>query len=308
MSDKILQNAAVVNNSLKKEEVKVFPTIGFDAIHQNHGGGWRLWTLSKRLDTTGKGWVLKEELRDAVSVLRLNPRVFRLWLADAKKIGLLIEAPDNARYYVVSPARAAVLLNCPKIGRPVAIPLRALFKKGWRSVVWAGYLTTLNGKPVSQKTKKELTRVAVRTQRRYQRKIRVKKIINIAEVAHTQGELAGLGEFDSRAIFQRGGKIVQRLPDAHLVDPETARALPVGRSRKEQARLNNALRKNSSATSFSLELGKTARCSRLFYETSKGAVSAARRLAKSDDVDVPFEVFAFKDFLRGVSVWQSITV
>ena len=308
MSVKILQNAAVVNNSLKKEEIKVFPTIGFDAIHQNHGGGWRLWTLSKRLDTTGKGWVLKEELRDAVSVLRLNPRVFRLWLADAKKIGLLIEAPDNARYYVVSPARAAVLLNCPKIGRPVAIPLRALFKKGWRSVIWAGYLAALNGKPVSQKTKKELTRVAVRTQRRYQRKIRGKKIINIAEVAHTQGELVGLGEFDTRAIYQRGGKIVQRLPDAHLVDPETARALPVGRSRKEQARLNNALRKNSSATSFSLELGKTARCSRLFYETSKGAVSAARRLAKSDDVNVPFEVFAFKDFLRGVSVWQSITV
>lgn len=306
--NKIPQKTATFNNSLKKTEIKVFPTMGFDAIHQNHGGSWRLWSLCKKLDEAGAGWISAQQLRNAVKVLGLNPRVFRLWLADALKVGLLIEAPDSTRYYIVAPSKAAALLNCPKIGRPVAIPLRLLFGKGWRASVWAAYLTTLNGKPVSQKTKKELTRVAVRTQRRYQRKIRAKKIINIAELAHTQGELVGLGEFDTRAIYQRGGKIVQRLPDAHLVDPETARALPAGRSRKEQARLNNALRKNSSATSFSLELGKTARCSRLFYETSKGAVSAARRLAKSDDVNVPFEVFAFKDFLRGVSVWQSITV
>jgi hypothetical protein len=269
--------------------------MGFDAVHTKHGGAWRLWVLCKKLDENGCSSVDIHDLKRAVDELGINPRCFRLWMADALALGLFVEGAG--RYWLTSAGKAARLLGCPDIGLPAAVSLKMLFRKGWKAVLWAGYLATLGGRPVSQRTKQTVTRVQVRTQRRYQKVIEVKRIKNVAEVDAPRDAFGGLVEFDARVIYKSGDKLMQRLPDSLLVGSETARSLPKGRTRKIQKQLSSC----------SLGRGKP-NCFRLFYGSDKSANGAARRLAKSDDYDKPLEVFTHIKHEIGVNTWQSVRI
>lgn len=285
-------------SALQSGEVKIYPRMGLDAVHTKHGGAWRLWALCKKLDKVGAGSVDIHDLKLAVNELRINPRCYRLWLADALELGLLIEGVG--RYWTAGASKAAKLLGCPEIGLPAAVPLKALFKKGWRCALWAGYLATLNGRPVSQRTKQTVTRVQTRTQRRYQQSIPVKRITNIAEVDAPRSAFDGLVEFDGRVIYKnkRDNKLMQRLPDTIVVDSDIARSLPKGRTRK----INKQLK-----TSCSLGRGNF-QCVKLYYESDKSAIGAVRRLANSDSYDKPSEVFRHVSHDSGVNLWQSIRI
>jgi hypothetical protein len=281
-------------SALQPNEAKIYPLMGINAVHMKHGGCWRLWVLCKQVDEAGSGSVDIHDLKSAAVELHINPRCYRLWLADALELGLFVEGAG--RYWMAGAAAAAKLLGCPEIGRPASVPLKALFKKGWRSVLWAGYLVTLGTRPVSQRVKRDITRVGVRTQRRYQKALPIKRIKNISEVDAPRSAFAGLLEFDSRTIYESGGKLYQRLPDTIVVS-DSAKTLPMGRTRKIQKQLG---------TSCSMGRGKADCCVRLFYETAKGAQSAAKRLRKLDEF--PFEVFAHIKNDGGKNSWHSVTV
>ena len=290
-------------------DIKLWPKVGLAAINSNNGGAWRVWALAHGINgTRGKqqtGKVTKAELRAVMDRLEVEPRNRQRWIAEAVHMGLL--RPYRDLYYLAGLARAAVRLGCGKVGTPAIIKTPDLFKKGWRSKVWAGYLARAGekGLRVSQSTKEKLTGFKCKTQQNYQKQIKHKKIRNYARTETPASELSG-NPFIDGGKFEDGKKekIIQRLPDQLVISLDEAKTSRPGRSRKAQKQMNASLLS---------DVGNQT-VTRLFHETSKGIERTRAKLEKAKDTppwEVPAELFELKkvcNHTNQTNIWTPIAL
>ena len=147
--------------------------------------------------------------------------------------------------------------------------MQALFKKGWRSVLYeaamAGLPAVRRGTPLSRERLRTVTGLARSTQRRHEKRAGTKILRNVAETSITADYLPGLREFElSNTLFEHEGKIYKRLPDSR----QPAKARRVGYSRSKH--INALLRLVTKA-------GRDLSCKRVYCSNLAAAVSAYRQ-------------------------------
>lgn len=284
------------------ERVKVYPTIGL-AAKRKHSGAWRAWVFASNLDG-GEGRVDVSELRDELAAQGVHPETARRWINSAVAIGLFSRA--GKRLYKLGVVKVAYLFGVENIGRPVYLDASKLIGKGWRSYLWAAYNASLNGRPMSQRTKKHLVGVSTRSQRRYQSRVGgVRRNYCKSELSSKFLEVVRQlhpGAFNWRGVC------AWQLPDIRTVDPSIAQLARRGSQRKYQSRL----------TCLFGQLGKKSidgKRVRLFHAGEavnvQGARDAAKRTAQRagrERMDVQ-EVYHLVDTRRrGRNVWGCVAV
>lgn len=277
--------------------VKIWPVVVLTSITTRHGGGARVWALAKAIDHQGSGKVSRPDLWAFIDHLGIGGRKRRRWLRDALDLGLLREHDDI--YYLAGWGPGAVALGCHQVGRPATVSALSLTSAGWRSHVWGAFISTLNGRPMSQETMAEITTIDPRTQRNYQAAIPMSTRRNYAEIDLPGDHVDGLREHGrSSAFVGRDGRVIYRLPDQREVPNFIAQAQPKGRSRKAQKQVN---------ISFSVEREPNF-VMRLFHETHRGVEAAIRKLSRADipPWSQPAEVFELLFAGRTTNLWQPV--
>lgn len=317
--------------------VKVYGGLHIAAWQANHSGAYRLYVLAKVKDDTGSGAIKKADLKAAADALKINERNYWRWLADAEKIGLISRWPNLPDSFIlVSHEKAAAILFSlaatswaadPKtkdIPRPAIygrmekhraeIELKALFRKGWRGLIWQAFYKSHFEKiytdrfghvkthieKISQNKLSELTGVAPATQRLLQQGMTISP--NYALTGLPVDQLAGIKEFGLMPAPQKfynmeteEWEITRRIPDTRKAG-KAIKAGNVGRSRKIQKFLNNPYQNSLCiyARAAKFELGKI---NRLIYSTKvPGHIAKAERVLQTiyKRPDDPNEVYIYK--------------
>jgi len=282
-------------------DIKAWPLVILAGMRSNHGGSARLYFLIRALDKPGRGLVKRADLFAYLAELAVDTRQRRRWLRDALDLGLLAEKGLHGEpvYFYPSLGRAALLLGCDRVGKPAELRAAELARSGWRAVVWAGFLATLNNKPMSQEQKAALTGIAPRVQRLYQAAIPGQVQKNFAYTTFTPEQVAGVKELQGRAVFvSHSGRVLQRLPDTRIVPLSVSRSLARGRSKKAQAMINQSLSQGRQGQEIII---------RLFCESPKQTKASQARL-KGDAIP-PWEVQeVFEHLTTGprAAMWQAI--
>jgi len=218
-----------------------FPRIGIAAMRGNFGGAWRLWLITKNLDNEGRGAIPSSALLTYADYLRLNSRTLHRWHNVAGDLGLIhnVTRKSGERWVVItSHEKAAFALGCMHVDRRQAIiPAKALVSTGWRAIVWAGFIATLPGRPISRNKLREITGVPKSTQRNYEKNAGVRRIPNYILSDMTDDFLPGIREFERPHAFkywdneQKNWVVAWRGPD-HRDASNVAECGVRGRSRK----------------------------------------------------------------------------
>jgi hypothetical protein len=214
--------------------------------------------------------------------LGVNPQTFSRWLASALRCGIF-EKVNGEILRIHSQQQVLRILGGREIDKTkVIIPLRSLFKNGWRARVWAAYLkANHNGKPISQKKLEEITGVPVRTQKNLMRYVASRRQIGITD--RPAEHITGMNEYASRGkafVFidpQRKNERVAaiHLPSVKTVSNKYARMAPAGRHTAILADLQrHGLACAHWLLSFQQADNRTV--NRLFYSTPKQRKTAAR--------------------------------
>lgn len=227
------------------EWVKFWPLLMLKALQVKHSGAIRVYFLARALDVEGQGKVERVDLLDYLKTLKVDTRQRQRWLRDALDLGLFVshrKKDESIHYEIIGLSRAAIILGCEKIGRPAGVPARRLVRMGWRAYVWAGYLTTLRERPVSQVKKAAATGVDERTQRNYQKSLGNRRG-NFSRTNYSPDHIGGLQEINGFHLIKstKGRGVYQKLPDIRTVPVFAARMGLKGRSRKVQKLINATL-------------------------------------------------------------------
>lgn len=163
--------------------LSLWPVLAFRAYQKGYSHGFRLWTLARALDGKGSGKVKSLELRHAAGEVGLSTRDYHRYLRSAKKAGMLtsIQVKSQTYYLILSTQKTALAMDCYYIGaRRAKLPIGEFFKRDWLSLVWAGWIATLQGKPMSRDKMHALTGVSQRTQRLYEKARGITALIHYA--------------------------------------------------------------------------------------------------------------------------------
>ncbi len=193
--------------------VKVYPDIAIGLLRREQVAAGRLWLLLQALDANGRGWIEEQVARCWFASKRAplrfcGVRQLRNLLARGEA---LFWQRENGRIWLRSVAKVAFSLQVPKLQmRPVAIPLRVLQQKigTVRAHLYATFHSsrshaTHGEKPIARETVARLTRVQPRTQRRYERKAKVKRQVHYAIGGQaTAVNLQARGWQQGQATFQ----------------------------------------------------------------------------------------------------------
>ena len=163
---------------------EIWPLMGIHSQDTKHGGAWRLSVLFKALDPNGSGKIERAQLESvAIEQMKVKRSTFFNWLADAKKAGIFSTSKGKDDYlYLASQEKQAAIYLCNSIDRrKVVIPLKLLFRPGWKKIVFAAYIkanhhakigytnkmqAVYRGNVVSEKTIEQVTGIQPRQQRR----------------------------------------------------------------------------------------------------------------------------------------------
>lgn len=297
-------NDIVAENSGNDQncKIRIWPLFLISAVRSQHGGAARLYFIARSLDKKGTGSIDRKDLYEFTDRLGIDPRQRRRWLKDAFNSGLLRRYKRHFVY--CSLAKAALILGVDHIGKPVKVDSQGLVSHGWRSLVWDGYLATLNSRPVSQAQKEKITGVHPRVQRLYQAGGQSTRRYNFATVRGLKpDQIQGSAEVTNRHIFiSRRGKIVQRLPDTRVVGFGLVGQCPRGRSRKVQKWIN-------SHRALSLEGQRlSGRIYRLFHEAQEGIYSTLRQMARDNCPPwlQPQELFKLSTVKATANNWEAL--
>lgn len=195
---------------MKRKTLKAtfYPLMLIHAQDTKHAGAARLHVLAHTIDHEGcnhlygeckggSGKIERARLEAEALALGVSRSTFYDWLADARKAKIL--NGEGEYLYYASREKLSVILFCNSIDKSQAIiPLKLLFKPGWKSIVWAAYLKAnhhhkkkgcnnkmqpvYKGNMISAGTLKDLTGVPDRAQRRYKKYVRSKQNISITTI------------------------------------------------------------------------------------------------------------------------------
>ena len=277
------------------KSLKIWPGLGLAAIHSNCGGGYRVYSYAKTLglDIGGRGYVYRAELQNHLRDLGINSRLIRRWISEAINSGLLVPGKYST-YHLVSLGKAALLLDCKHIGQPAIVNQNDLIKKNWRAIVWGGILSTMQ-RPVSQKTKRQITGIPERSQRYYQAQIPKDSLVVIKNIVKTNlpvDHLVGLREAGRSSAFTYHDRVYYRLPD--IITTNVAKAWNRGRSKKIQKFINSFLAERVQENS------------RIFFNSDRGIQNALRNCDGDEDIH---EIFKLVNTINvNFNIWSPITV
>lgn len=296
-SDKLITKANRKPAQRKKAKTaEIWPLMGVHSWDTKHGGAWRLSVLFSSLDHNencdhaagvcygGSGKIEREALEAAAIELGVKRSTFYLWLADAKKFGIF--SGDGKYLYMASQQKIAEILFCNTIDqRKAIIPLKLLFKAGWKDIVWSAYIkVNHNKKNISDKTLEGITGVPQRTQRRLNTNVKVKKNFAQTQVDGTTGNLAAAKDNSQHKgyfIFNR--KVAYTLPARRSVNDTYAKSSGKGRRYVILAKLNKlsvyGLYENGNHPFYSLQQATNSETdlTKLFYENNKKDTKQAAR-------------------------------
>jgi hypothetical protein len=235
------------DNHAKYEGIKVIPLIALGAIENKLTGAYRIWQLARYIDRhDGSGRVSSGDLRGLLDDLEVHKRTQRRWIAEAVRVGVVIE-DKNDGYRYISAGKAGARLGARNIDRAVVLPggPGELTGKGWRSNVWAAFLGGHNGgnpNPKSQETYETITGVSPRVQRNYNAQIDgIKQRSNWACFGSSGGRLEAVRSDLGLDIFEgRDGKLLQHLPYITTIDSGKAQGWKKGRTRKYREQFKQA--------------------------------------------------------------------
>jgi hypothetical protein len=236
--------------------IKVYPDMAIGLLRQEHVAAGRLWLLLQAVDTAGCGWIEEKQARQLFTGKRASLRFcgvrqLRNLLAQGEQ---LFWVRQNGRIWLRSVAKVAFALEVSRLKmRPVALPVDVLRQKigTVRAHLYATFHSSRTRpsdakKPIARTTVARLTQVKPRTQRRYERKARVKRQAqfaiggqattdNLQARAWEQGQAAfQFKDFNGQQGPQGKSYVAWQLPNSY-VGPHAHE--PKGR----QKRINRAL-------------------------------------------------------------------
>lgn len=236
--------------------IKVYPDIAIGLLRQELVAAGRLWLLLQAADVQGRGWLDEKAARHLFSDKRAALRfcgVRQLRNLIGRGNGLFWTR-ENGRIWLRSAAKVAFALGISRLQmRPVAVPVRVL-KQKIGTVRAHLYATFHSGRskanrannPIARTTVAKITQVQPRTQRRYERKAKVKQQCHFAigrqataENLQARGWQQGCATFQFKDFKGKQGQagrsyVAWQLPNSY-VGPHAQ--LPKGR----QKRINRAL-------------------------------------------------------------------
>lgn len=191
--------------------------MGIRSQDTKHAGAWRLHVLAATLDrqqnatddpSRTHGRIERDTLEAAALSLGVKRATFYTWLADAREWGIL--SGRGEYLYLASQEKLSQILLCNSIDEHKAIiPLKLLFRPGWKGLVFAAYLKANHherigytaklqpvhrGNVISAKTLEDLTGISPRTQRRYKGFIKTRPNIGITDIPGDRETAAKLNE------------------------------------------------------------------------------------------------------------------
>jgi hypothetical protein len=229
------------------QRLKIRPLMGLTAMRNGAGDAWRLWIIAKNLDVNGRGSIESEKLLSFANYLQVHPKSYRRWLSHTESLGLITPCTHKAAdlWLILSSQEiAAKKIGCFYVGqRPVSIPAQVLVDNGWHAWIWASYITTHRGRPISRSKLREITGVPESTQRQYETSLGVKRkenyIISNRPIDHLIGVQENLHSHDLPFWDKENKRLVVawRGPDSRDAS-KFAYCLNRGRSRKINKKLD----------------------------------------------------------------------
>ena len=307
----------------------IWPLMGVHSWGTKHGGAWRLHTLAATLDHNencnhaenicngGSGKIERATLEAAAQALGVKRSTFFSWLADAREWGIL--TGEGKFLYLTSQAKLAKIFLCNNIDSYKAIiPLKLLFKPGWKDIVWAAYTkVNHNNKLISEKKLEDITGVPTRTQQRLKTHVKIKKQTAITQIDGTSANLQAAKDNGRRKgyfVFNRN--VAYALPARRSVSDKHSK---IGARGRRLAIINSikhdevyGLFNNGNYPSL-FELPQQATNGetiiRLFNETEKQIKKAGRILQAQQRVkNDPHEIYIKRPGKYRIGTWDVCTL
>ena len=232
--------------------VVVHPTLLLSILKEKLEAPGRVWLLLRAIDSQGRGWLVLEDVRHLLTAKDSAWRIcgwrrLRQLLHQGEDV--FWERDKKDRLWLKGAHRIAYTLNSGRLkGFPVELPVGELLSgiQATRAAFYASFHGGRDQKPISRQTLTEVTGIAERTQRSYDRVARVRRQLNIAvgerytqEKAQERAWTQGRGVFrfvDTNGLQgrERQEYIAWHLPNSYAVHYHH-------RSRGMRKRLNRKL-------------------------------------------------------------------
>lgn len=216
------------------DTLRIHPQTIIAAKRKNLGGAIRLFTIAKNVNSYG--WLPLAELKAAAYSVGVSKSSYYNWLQDAYEAGFMRYVCDNHKRELVflsSYAEVYTILELDFLDKQaVTVPARDLFKPEWFSLVWESWnAANFNGKVISQDTKQKLSGIPASTQRRLDRKARIKRIRNyVITDAPADNVQLWREHSNRRGVFTIGKFVAFCIPSISVVET-SSRAQPTGSKR-----------------------------------------------------------------------------
>ena len=167
--------------------VAVYPSLLLATLKQDQAAAGRVYLLLRYLDTTGRGWLPVDEIRERLTRKGSPLKVMgwrRLRQIFNQGEGVFWERDSQGRLWLRSALRIALELDCDRLrGKRVELPIKTLL--GGIGTVRAHFYASFHSgrntdNPISRDTLENITGLSPRTQREYDRIAKVKRHQNIA--------------------------------------------------------------------------------------------------------------------------------
>ena len=203
-------------------EVKIQADLILKATTRGDGGAIRLYFIGRQFNKTGSGTIRLLDFWHALKAAGLKRSTYERWLERGVAIGLFKRR--NKRQVdladITGIVDAAVKFDCEiTSNKPQLIELKKLISKGWVNSVWACYVKQYEGKPISQGKLEQLTGIAPRMQRIYERKAGVQIRRNYIVMPYSADKLAGVQEFKHAGAFMSNGLMLRGTSNTREIVP-----------------------------------------------------------------------------------------
>lgn len=260
-----------------------YPSLGFAVCRSRQSTSYRVWLLSRHLDTDGRGWIGIKTLR---AEWPFSWRRLRQILNDGQD-SFWNWNKDQERLWLFGVVQVARQLRVNKLkGRPVLLPVSILFGGigVFRAHLYASWHSGRNQSPITRTKQEELSGISERTQRHYCRVAGIRRQKNIV-VGETFSQTAfqecawryGRGAFkftDRQGKLGRAGEsyVAHNMPNTYIgPHRQTAK----GRQRKVNRKLKDLVIKRAQGN-----ISETV--NRLYYSDGRAAIRAYNRVPYID--------------------------
>ena len=86
-------------------DIKLWPLMGLAAIRSNLGGAWRLYSIAKSLDMSGRGWVYCEDLTAYILSLGVSKKTLKRWLTEARNNDIVTDVQSRSGQWRFNPGQ-----------------------------------------------------------------------------------------------------------------------------------------------------------------------------------------------------------